>query len=518
MTAGGRACPARLIPWLSSATLLAAMVLFFLDRKGDVPLQRVALVAICVGTAMFAARDGWRRTIAPAALGLVTVGAASLVSIPAGQWSKAWAAALLYQTIPLAVCLALNTFLFWRATASSRAARAGGLAHGAVVALAAYAAWCVLSAFAAADSRVAMKQVAAEPLAYANAWLLATLAIVRAPRLRRPLAYTGLATCAVALAAMLAVVAVHRAGPPMSTRLETAAFIRVEPGSDGLSKPRRLQFPFKHHNRAGYFAACAAFLGLAAAASRRAPAPMRALGGAVGVAALATLPFPMTRGALVAGAVGFVPVAAVAALGSRRRAAIALAAVMLAPPALWLALPEAHRTHLRSTVGMVANLSPTSANTAGSRLWLWKYSVGRIAAEPWLGHGYGFEDFETTLRADRPGEAAAYGGSSHAHEVWLQAAAESGIPAAMALAAFTILRMALVVAAWLHARRHRPQAALPLLLLFGLEIAVQAYGLTNHPLRRNIGLFTYGLWAVSAGAALVALRAPRAEPDIISAA
>src|SRR5690606_24804651 len=135
---------------------------------------------------------------------------------------------------------------------------------------------------------------------------------------------------------------------------------------------KRLQFPFEHHNRAGYFAACALLFSAAAAAI--ATAARRERLAALGIAALAllVLPFPMTRGAILAAAVGGAAAAAGAVIMRGRRFAKALWLLPAILPFVWFVLPEAHRRHFTSTFS-ARTVDPNEMNTVVSRFTLWRY-------------------------------------------------------------------------------------------------------------------------------------------------
>jgi O-antigen ligase len=128
---------------------------------------------------------------------------------------------------------------------------------------------------------------------------------------------------------------------------------------------------------------------------------------------------------------------------------------------------------------------------------LWQLTGRIIAAHPLLGIGYGHDTFETHTQGNYPRITKRLEGMSHAHNQWLAAAAESGIPAALILAAFTALRLGWLGVAWNAARKRRDSLAAVLLVWLALEVAIQAYAMTNHVMRRNIGMFTHVIWALS---------------------
>jgi O-antigen ligase len=181
--------------------------------------------------------------------------------------------------------------------------------------------------------------------------------------------------------------------------------------------------------------------------------------------------------------------------------------VLLAAPLLWFALPKAHQRQFAQA------FSPSTyrlgaQSTIGSRLIVWRKTVDMIARRPLFGCGYGFESFEALFNRESPPGSVQLEGTSHAHNQWLEIAAEAGIPAALVFLAFTVVRIALMAASW-RAAAHRAgagTAAGVILLWLALEAAIQVYGLTNYTLRRNMGLFTYGLWGIGVAMSVRLLR------------
>jgi O-antigen ligase len=295
-------------------------------------------------------------------------------------------------------------------------------------------------------------------------------------------------TIAAVLAVMLLVGLIHSAGLPGSGRLAGWGWIRVE--ATDPKAPWHLQFPFEHHNRAGYFAMCAAFILPAAASAFRIRVPAGIAGSATATAAMF---LTMTRGALGSAVAG----AAFWAAGANiRRKPVWLAAAAVCVIVGFVLLPATHRAHIQRALDP-ATYRPSNDSSIGSRILLWQATGGMILRRPVFGFGYGYENFEGTARAEYPDLLKKLEGMSHAHNQWLEIAAESGIPAALAFLAFTLARMGALAGAWHRARRRSDPMEQVLLLWLALEIAVQAYGMGNYGLRRNIGFFTYGIWAVS---------------------
>lgn len=291
----------------------------------------------------------------------------------------------------------------------------------------------------------------------------------------------------------------------MADGLFEAGLFRVD--SDAPDT-RRLQFLFGHHNRAGYFAAIALYLCLAGA---RGAVAWRWLAMAAAACAALALPFTLTRGALVAAGCGMVIFVIGGLLGQGRGRAqwVVVAALLAAVPLSWVVLPTSYKAHIAKIVNP-DNYREHEGGSIGARLVMWETATEMIRARPVLGFGYGYENFESTARLEHPENPAFFQNVSHAHNIWLETAAETGVPGALLLLAFTVMRLAgLVRAWWASARGARPWAWL-LLLWFCLELVIQFYGLTNYPLRRNLGLLTYLVWGGSA--VLIAWTEPRPMP------
>ncbi|MCX7716857.1 MAG: O-antigen ligase family protein [Candidatus Sumerlaeaceae bacterium] len=368
----------------------------------------------------------------------------------------------------------------------------------------AHAFLCLLSAFAAAEPRLSMKLFGTDLGVYVGLFLIILRYwAVYTPRMLRCVAWGHTALISAAVIAMLVTVTVYATGDTaVRTGLEAQEWILSEPGDSGTTW--RLLFPFQHHNRAGFFAMTAVFIVMAMALTIRSAA-RRGLAISLSAAAAVCLAFTLTRAAMAAAIAGLAVAAPMALAADRRLRWLLL--LFLGLPLIWFGLPEAHKTRILQVTNPAAWV-PGRATTTGARMVLWDRTLSLVARHPVTGVGYGYERFEQVFNKTYPDLVRTLGGTSHAHNQWLQAAAESGVPAALMLLVFTLARFAILIAA---IRRSWPRASV-LVVWLGLELAIQAYLMTNYTLRYSLGAYTYCIWAVGSAMALQAL-GRLARPD-----
>lgn len=351
--------------------------------------------------------------------------------------------------------------------------------------------YATLSAAASLFSKDSMELLGGELLPYAGMFIIIkrTAWCVKSDwwrvTARTVWGVTVIASFAMAVVMLMALIS-HN----LSNQLLAADFFRID--SDAPDT-RRLQFLFDHHNRAGFFAAAAVFLCLAGALGGRAWRGLAITGAACAAFAL---PFTLTRGALVAAGLAMTVFIIVGATRYRRGGWIVLAALLVLAPVGWITLPVSYKAHIAKIINP-ANYNEHSGGSIGARLIMWDTAVELIKKRPGLGFGYGFENFEHTIRLEHPLRPEFFEGSSHAHNHWLETAAETGIPGALLLFALTAMRIGGLIIGWWRARQTRHPLAILLLLWICLELMIQFYGLTNYTLRRNLGFLTYWIWAGS---------------------
>ena len=173
-----------------------------------------------------------------------------------------------------------------------------------------------------------------------------------------------------------------------------------------------------------------------------------------------------------------------------------LAAALILVPTLWLGLPDKYQGHIEKSFNL-ANYHEGAGGSIGARFIMWDVARQMIAERLVLGFGYGFENFESAAQLEHPEIPDYFKDAVHAHNMWLETAAEVGIPGAVMLGLFTLLRLGGLTVAWWRMVRSRHPMAWLLLVWICLELAILIYGITNYTLRRNLGFMTYAIWAGS---------------------
>ena len=129
-----------------------------------------------------------------------------------------------------------------------------------------------------------------------------------------------------------------------------------------------------------------------------------------------------------------------------------------------------------------------SAESNRQRLWFWRSGLATANEHPWLGVGVGRLAGAARERALATPDAPAHGADAHAHNVFVQIAAELGIPAGLAVLAGVVAWLAL---AW----RSRPMAASTL-----AAIAMACVMLVHANLEHPFGyLYVLALFGAIAG-------------------
>lgn len=352
---------------------------------------------------------------------------------------------------------------------------------------------------------LALKTFTRELCVYIGVFFIAIRVALSQPSLLRPFAAGTAAAVMFVCCLMLVVGGMYalRLLPPSLVGEE--GWIRA-----GISPDEwRLQFPFQHHNRAGFFGMCAVFIIpsfwlVFGRFSWRVAAASALLGICV------TL-LSVTRGAQLGIFVG-VLTALSAAKGVKRRTAVLLAAVTVMAFLAMISLSPSLRSHWIEDFLAASSTAKVSQTSAGNRLIIQSITQELIEKRLLEGYGYGSPVFEKVTHQAYPAIAINVEGMSHPHNFWLEKAFAAGIPGALCFFAFTFCRLAALANV---ISRVRSRAAARLLGLFalwlGLEIAIQTYGLTNTVLRRGLGLGTYVLWACSIILALAALPCPKSD-------
>jgi O-antigen ligase len=367
-------------------------------------------------------------------------------------------------------------------------------------------AWCFVTAHASLRPDRSYRYFGYEIGVYAPLYLVLLREGLRRPALRANLSRAALAAvlAAVLLTALFTALYAN-AGWNLRLALEQYTYtdgarLLLRQAADARTMIWRINFPFGHHNRLAIFSALAVILAaLGATQARR--LWVRALLALCAVLALSNLGVTLNRGAMVALAAG-----ALAAAGGAagRRAWPAL----LLLPLLIFFLPEAQRERLASLARPETYRQADS--TVVLRLTHWRAAARMIADNPALGIGYGWKHFQRYYADNLAGELGLpLERVSHAHNVWLQTAAESGLPAAEFWLLWSVTRWCLL-AARLRALKGLDRVARARALgWLAAEVLIQVFALGNHPLRRSVGLIVWGVWGVMT-ADLAAMR-PRGQ-------
>lgn len=312
---------------------------------------------------------------------------------------------------------------------------------------------------------------------------------------------------AITVLSMAIVLSLYHAGIGREIFIERA-MILVEQRPD-QREIERILFPLSHHNRAAYYLLVS---GITAAAAGLLAIPRRTMGMwglVVLLACFIMTGFTLTRGAILAWAMATL-VGVILALPGYRR--VVLGILFALGLTSLMTLPPETRQHLSQTL-QILQAKPGPENTINSRLALWQMALDSIERRPWTGFGFGTGSFVETMRDEFPQQMAVLGGSSHAHNVILEVAAQSGIPAALLLMGISFVVALGIFGAWYNLPPNHPLRR-PLALAIVLGTAIFVYGLSNYPLRRSLGLYTVFLLALAIALAETAYAWMRRHPRI----
>jgi O-antigen ligase len=508
----------RLLP-LGALFLLA---LIPLDRRGSNALETsMAVIAALAGLTTIDLRR-WR-AILIAAVGVI--GGWAVFTIPAylpqaGEeaarfllrsrvhllWMALWWLALPC-LVPLWIRLCRISRTGWRPVASR-------WVDVLVLLVCVHVLWCTLAAAWAVHPRTAYTQLREDLYPFAILFVI----IIRSGRLLRvtPVAARPMASIlpllltAIPLVTVLSmgiVLGLYRGGV-ITDYARERQWVHV----DHLGTDRQLDrivFPFSHHNRTAYYLLVSGLAAVGAGIWTR-RRPMKVLGVVTLLSSALMTWFTLTRGALLAWIMA-VLVAGILAVPKRRRQILGGMALML--PVAYLLLPTDARNHIAETA-RILQVRPGAENTINSRMALWQITVDSIRRRPITGFGYGTGSFEVTMRREFPEVVGNLGGSSHAHNVLLEVAAESGLPAAVTLMAIWLLIAFGCAIIW---RQLPPRSTEAQALAIGLVVltAMFVYGMSNYPLRRGLGVhtvFLVGLVVALADWAQARLRRSGSQP------
>jgi glycosyltransferase involved in cell wall biosynthesis/O-antigen ligase len=316
-----------------------------------------------------------------------------------------------------------------------------------------------------------------------TAWLRACHAD---PWLRRA---TGIALAwlmgALTLISLTIALAAIFGGDDTRAWLAKQTYIYIQPNPSRHAPAWRLNFPARYFNTAGHFFLLAtgvfilaALRPLARPARRWAP---------IGLAVLAfyLICITGTRGAVAGVLAGL----AIWALLCSRRTLIGIVALMLAGVAL---LPGAKRQLILSMFNPATyTLSPERPTSMSLRYAGWISGARMVRHAPWTGIGYGHENIRRSYDEFSRGTGDIED-KRHLHNVPLEFAAESGLPAAIVFLVWCCLRWQMIGRVFLRTREPAMRRRAAAWLAF--EGAIFIFGLVSFSLRRPFALLTWGLW------------------------
>jgi hypothetical protein len=299
------------------------------------------------------------------------------------------------------------------------------------------------------------------------------------------------------LAALMIVVLDVTGGEELKTRFTEWRFMHDRAAAiTGDFPPRRLLFPMLHFNRSAHvmLLSCLLFLtALCSGEGRRNRLHMASL--VLCAFSLLLLILTHTRGMIIAASSGLL----VWALLYSRRLFIFLVVVGLI---VLVFMAPLHRDYLMTAIKPETyKVHEGSLNSMKARILAWQYGGTLIRSYPMTGIGYGTRLMKDLYRRNiliygdqklRENLAAGHV-MQHLHNVWLETAAESGIPAAVFLFLFCFARWIILFRAW-HCSsgwNRRRMAA-----WISIEVSLLIAGMLFYMLRRNSGMLPWLVWGL----------------------
>ncbi|PKO17480.1 hypothetical protein CVU37_08275 [candidate division BRC1 bacterium HGW-BRC1-1] len=507
-------------PRRAIAILLALMVIVTALAIGDkhtlLQCQRLTLLLTAAGALVFMPRtgEGWKRFLWGSVLLVLSVVGGLLLQTDSSQVFNA----ALHYGMPVIIFIPALLFasspgfaLFHRDQASRKNRSTGVLWLFALVCM------TVISGFAGRFPQLTMEALTEEIFLYASLFMLMPLVLLQAsPRaIRVTLISIGALLILVLISMTLIVASAAAGGYNAREALAGRGWIIVE--LEDPAAPWRILFPFTHHNRTAYFCVIACFASLTQL-NRSATVRLGCI--ATAILSLVMLGFTATRGAAIGVAAGLVVMLVLAFASGLRWRWSYIPTFIAVLVALWLLLPPGHRDQFLQ-IASSHSYVPGPTTSIGARLAFWPHVMEMVRLHPFTGVGYGYESFERYAQGHYGDILATMSGLSHAHNTYLETAAESGILAAILLLGFTITRIIALMLQTFRVRKMRHPVGVAMVAWVGLEVALQVYGLSNYALRRNMGILTYGVWGISATMILYAAsltgREPSTPPNEINA-
>ena len=270
-------------------------------------------------------------------------------------------------------------------------------------------------------------------------------------------------------------------------------FVEAAAQSAQSTPERRLVFPMLHFNRTAYLALLA-IMTLLLASLERGLRPRRRWAVRAGLLpAFFVMVVSYTRGVTAAAVAGL---CAWAALVSRRALVVILGACLI----VGVALPARQREHFLSIFrASTYRLDQGEMTSMKLRQWGWQYGLEVVRKLPLTGLGYGTrvvrDDYIRYIKAthnrrliDDVEENATH---QHMHNLWLEVAVESGLPALAAFLVFCLARWALLARAfWRAPGPARPRVA----AWIAFELSLMIAGMIFYMLKQNFGMMHFFVW------------------------
>ncbi|NQU43155.1 O-antigen ligase family protein [bacterium] len=290
-------------------------------------------------------------------------------------------------------------------------------------------------------------------------------------------------------------------GETLRERLAAWSFIHVEqPGAEDFLPQRRLTFPRRIFNQTSYLGIAALFMFLISLfrVEKRRRRGCEWLALITVAAAFCVLYFSSTRSALVFGIGGL---GLWLLLSIRVRWALpAIVGLAAAGVILILLMPAPKRTFFVDAFKPAMYATEGPMTSMQERFLGWHWGVEVVRRFPLSGYGYGTRNIERIYNKYLESEEAdsrlrvqrlAGRDFQHLHNLWVQTAAESGLPAAAALLAFCLLRWTMLIRAWQTTRGGTRRR---LAGWIALECVLFLLGMLFYMFRYNFGYFTWAIW------------------------
>jgi putative inorganic carbon (hco3(-)) transporter len=336
--------------------------------------------------------------------------------------------------------------------------------------------WMLVSLFSALDETLAIKQL----IAVAGGLTFACVILASCRGMRDLRVFLGGFVLSTTVLAMTA----------LSSREDFAG--SSYGGSQVLRG--RLQGAFEHPNQLGALCAMATPVAAGFALGGR-TRRVRVVAAVMLGIVLAALALSLARGAWLGTAVAAVLM--IATLPEARRKLLTFGVpVALAFALLWSVLPQNEPVQIvTERAEAFTTLSPYDDRDS-----IWREALREIKDEPWTGQGPG----NFSVASSRAGSEASTVSAYHAHNLFLNWAAESGLPAAMLLVVFAIaLAAATRTASRATRRRGDPGDRAIVIGIAGALLTTLAQGTVDYTLGNSV--VHIALWGMI-GALLVARR------------